>query len=589
MTSPQTYGEAIGQLIRARRELAGWSMLDLALEAFEDETKVRRINDLENGYVARPQAKTLGPIFETLNITEEDVLRYKSMPTIAAQTRDELGLSNEITEKLASIFELDKPDASTEELFSFLEDQARDLKRLRERVKRIQSFEVGQSNALEAAQMAIDEARFVEADEILAACEEIQQSERTLVHVGQQADIRAARGSAAQLSGKIETAAAHFRKAASYLDPFDTLTAHHRRFEYAEKMFSFGERYGKGAEIGAVQILDSGNIENLIGLDSDFGANYTYLLAKSLEIHGRRSGTEEGTAFLKRSVGEFDKCLRYFQNRKRNPKWTDAQNSMGIALWKLGERSRGKEGLRYFFRSTLAHRRALRFAGTGDDALQRAKVFGNLGLVLWAWGERAKQPLANRLLSASIESHRESLELRNRNAFPLEWAKAKNNLGLALQAKGERDRSAVGENYLREATLHFEDALLIRTFEDQPFAWAITQNNIGLSKRALGERLPDEAGASLIQDAIGHFNAATNYHGRSDFPYDWAICQENLAEGYLALSKKLSGHERGQALTKGLCSIEHALSEYDPISMAYDHGTASKLKKQIIAALRNQG
>ena len=74
----ETFGVAIGRLVLERRTAAGMTQLELALEAFEDDTKVRRIVELENGQVKRPQAKTLGPLYETLNISDTEVASLKA-------------------------------------------------------------------------------------------------------------------------------------------------------------------------------------------------------------------------------------------------------------------------------------------------------------------------------------------------------------------------------------------------------------------------------------------------------------------------------------------------------------------------------
>ena len=69
----RTFGQAFGELIRTRRGQEGLTQKDLAIRAFDDESKVRRINDLETGAVNRPHAKTVDALVVALNIREEEL------------------------------------------------------------------------------------------------------------------------------------------------------------------------------------------------------------------------------------------------------------------------------------------------------------------------------------------------------------------------------------------------------------------------------------------------------------------------------------------------------------------------------------
>ena len=85
---PKTYGQLIGELIFQRRTAARMTQLELALEAFEDETKVRRIVEIERGQVARPHSGTIGPLCETLNITPEEIKWCRTGELLAEAKED---------------------------------------------------------------------------------------------------------------------------------------------------------------------------------------------------------------------------------------------------------------------------------------------------------------------------------------------------------------------------------------------------------------------------------------------------------------------------------------------------------------------
>jgi ribosome-binding protein aMBF1 (putative translation factor) len=64
----RTFGQAFGELVRTKRGQEGLTQKELAIQAFDDESKVRRINDLETGAVNRPHAKTVDALVVALAI-----------------------------------------------------------------------------------------------------------------------------------------------------------------------------------------------------------------------------------------------------------------------------------------------------------------------------------------------------------------------------------------------------------------------------------------------------------------------------------------------------------------------------------------
>jgi len=67
------FGVLLGRLILREREARGWIQRDLAMRAFNDPDKVRRISELENGKVASPRAKNFQPFCEALGITSDQI------------------------------------------------------------------------------------------------------------------------------------------------------------------------------------------------------------------------------------------------------------------------------------------------------------------------------------------------------------------------------------------------------------------------------------------------------------------------------------------------------------------------------------
>lgn len=70
-----SFGKAFGQLIKKLRAEEGLTQEQLARLAFGDEGRKTRISELENGKVAKPQAKTVDLLVVALNIPQEKIDR----------------------------------------------------------------------------------------------------------------------------------------------------------------------------------------------------------------------------------------------------------------------------------------------------------------------------------------------------------------------------------------------------------------------------------------------------------------------------------------------------------------------------------
>lgn len=216
-----TFGQAFGRLIRAKRAQEGWTQRQLAIQAFDDEGKTRRIVDIEKGSVRRPHASTVDALVVALAITKDELDKCETGATPAQEDEDAIGLSRQLMENLALRFEHDNPDASDKALFEFLKQKAAELKALRLRLQTLDSQSAKIRDKITAANAALDGGEFAEADQLLAEAEDIQYEQRTLKEIQAQSTIRTARAEAALLDGQPDTAASHYKKAADYFRPFD--------------------------------------------------------------------------------------------------------------------------------------------------------------------------------------------------------------------------------------------------------------------------------------------------------------------------------------------------------------------------------
>ncbi len=156
------------------------------------------------------------------------------------------------------------------------------------------------------------------------------------------------------------------------------------------------------------------------------------------------------------------------------------------------------------------------YARDGD---KRGMAQNNLGNALWKLGERES---GTARLEEAVAAYRSALEERTRERVPLDWAATQNNLGNPLWKLGERES---GTARLEEAVAAYRSALEERTRERVPLDWAATQNNLGNALRTLGER---ESGTARLEEAVAVYRAALEEWTRERVPLNWAATQNNL-------------------------------------------------------------
>jgi tetratricopeptide (TPR) repeat protein len=226
---------------------------------------------------------------------------------------------------------------------------------------------------------------------------------------------------------------------------------------------------------------------------------------------------------------------------KRPPlEWPGVQNSLGIALFTLGQRESGTARLE---EAIAVHREVLREPIRESVPLEWAMAQSGLANALQVIGTRES---GTTKLEQAVAAYREALKERTRERAPLQWATTQNNLGSALASLGEREN---GTAKLEEALAAFREALKEYTRERAPLDWAMVQNNLGTVLLAL--RRTDEA--------VAAFREALKERTRERVPLQWAATQSNLGN---ALGT-LGGRENGTAkLEEAVAAYREALKEY---------------------------
>lgn len=248
--------------------------------------------------------------------------------------------------------------------------------------------------------------------------------------------------------------------------------------------------------------------------------------------------------------------------------WAAEQNSLGYALWKLGERDistvRLKEAL-VAFRAALEERTRTRIPRDW------AETQNNLGNVLTALGRREN---GTARLEEAVAAYRAALEEQVRGRFPDVWAETQNNLGNALIVLGQRENSV---SSLDEAVAAFRAALEERPRADAPRDWAESQNGLGNALTALGQR---EGSTARLGEAIAAFHAALEEHGRAT--YERAETQSDLGSALMVLWEREEG---ALQLEEAIATLRAALAEWDYIAVLRERDSARPPHPQLLAMI----
>jgi transcriptional regulator with XRE-family HTH domain len=552
----KTFGESFGELIREKRGQEQLTQEELAIRAFDDESKVRRIIDLENGSVKRPHVKTVDPLVAYFGITREELSACKQHGLFSQTEQARIGLSRALMENLALRFEHDDPDAPDEELFAFLQSKAEELKRLKQRLSKLEEGTASLSNQIKAANNAIEVGRFEEADEILAAAEEIQQEERTLKEIRVQSEIRFARGDAALLSGNSDGAASHYVKAAAYFTNFDQEEAAKRLGQAAGQIYEIERRSPKPNLKNAIDLA-----ERAIGVTptAQKAANWAlrkYQLALLQQTEGRMGGADASKFFdqaianakealaysgsdfetadrvycmivLGNSYGargdlsdkdksdNIDAAIKIFEDILENPKYTELTLARGIIYNNLSiaYRRKGTRGVRekkqFIKKERQALFRAIELSGLEGNIEVWSNAQANLGYSLAEQADITAEPhQAAFLRTQAMAAFQASLETYPDSAFSLPAAETALALGRVQLDLARSSTPSLKEAYLARSIESNEAATRILGKENYLQKWSQAQFCIGLAFFLHAEISEHDAAVEDLQRATSYFDAA---------------------------------------------------------------------------------
>jgi transcriptional regulator with XRE-family HTH domain len=530
----------LGALLAKCRRKKKLTQETVAEDVFGSATRKGDIARLEGGRIAKPQPNTVQRLAEYYKIEAEvDALYDARSQRVLASIRAKKetlgkaietpsGLGRDELEELAKLFEISDLDAlSDSDLTRLLTAKAEEYRALKRDIAAISEKTQNLHNMKAAASDAAERLDFAEVELLLKLVHATE-----LEEAAQTAQLRA---SNALMRGRADHAYTLLSAAADSFAAINPLAPARMRLNFEDILYAHGLRYGGDGLHLAAQM----NQTAIAGLDE----------TTHPDLYAR------------------------------------AQNNLAIALQEQGSRTDGAKGAALLAQSVTAYQNALRVRTEADHPVQWAMTQNNLATALQEQGSRTDGAKGAALLAQSVTAYQNALRVYTEADHPVQWATTQNNLAAALQEQGIRTDGAKGTALLAQSVTAYQNALRVRTEADHPVQWATTQNNLANALANQGIRTDGPKGAALLAQAVTAYHNALRIRTEDHHPVQWAETQGNLAILHLQRSKHSSCADPRAALQTALTHVDNALRIFDPVHMPYDHGTATTLRAEILAAL----
>jgi len=462
------FGLLFGRLVREKRGIEGLSQDALAEKS--GLTKAR-ISDIETGKIANPQARTVDALCVALDISREERATCYAAPVPSLPPR--------LLEKLARRFGHDMPDATEEDLETFLMAKAEEFREMRERLERMAETEGRISELINAANAALGEGDFGTTDDLLKEAEAVQLQSSTIVALKKQAQLRIERGNAALVNGDVAAAAGHFEQSSRYFSGVDPALEADNRHDCAMLLRYYGFRY------------------------------------KSHEaLYAARSALQQNLSACQKEID--------------TERWCQTKDALGGVSFRLCQFDIPENATSHLA-DAKGHYEDVR-ALCSEEFLPNIFAIASVHLAsVYSAGDLAKtdeEYEKNLQLALSLELS--ALRFISKSKDPRSWGVLQHNLGCSYirlsNARSEEAKSAADiENAIRHLELSFE----VRNPEDSLQYWVA-------SCRSLGEALLNMS--TYAKDATEYVRRASQVlHGAaarisaSEHPHQWAEIQEQLA------------------------------------------------------------
>lgn len=564
----KTFGEAFGQLIREKRGQENLTQKELAIRAFNDESKVRRINDLENGAIKRPHVKTIDPLVVYFNITKEEIENCRKGGLFTEEEQSSIGLNRQLIENLALRFEHGNPDAPDSELFSYLKDKADEFKRLKMRLENLEAVSSSLHNQIASAKAALEAGQFSEADTILAAAEEFQQEARTLREIRAQSQIRFARGDAALFSGEGNIAAEHYTKAADYFSAFNKQESASVLTEGAGQIYEYERRtlnpnFQRAIEMAtsALKLLSRESNRKLWVL-----TKYRLGLLQQVQARATRS-----RILLENAIKTSEEALTYADNTIDDFDYASIVVLRGNCYLARGQQIEDSGWEKYIDTAITVFEMAIQDARISDPE-QRCYLFNSIFAAYSEKSIRAKEGGDNNQLSTkAMKALLRAIELSAQTGQLDVWGNCQFNLGseLAARARSKQAEDMEFASFLRIQAIAAFNASL------EAYPQTLLTPQIARTQLALGNALLDQARscAKTLREvylirSIGAFQVGSAVYAEDSV--EWSYAQFSIGLAFF-LHAEVSGREMAiDDLTRALEFFDVALPGYKSPELEHD-------------------
>ena len=519
----QSFGAALGALIKQKRTILGLTQLQLSEDAYQSPSKVRRISELESGTVANPHPKTIDPLIVALKISDEELTQCMRASDFQpdADLEDAYRNASNLINALLYQFEHDNPDASFGEVDSFLKAKARDWRELRDRIQTLEGAETELTRLKDNATAALEQGDFGAADGYLEQAEALRQTERTLSEIRKLAAIRIARGDVKLLSGDRLGAFDAYVGAAGFFGAFDMDELIHTLDVLANRIYEAGRRSLDSHFQVASDLLDKATEARLDQGNEQSAAQFKYKAALITRNQALKESRDKASDLIDRAIRLNREAKAVLVHGEDAFFATTTQINLGNCLMDKGKQLGGEAGVIYFDEAIALFEKVLAQKGIEQDFPELAcHASNNLGTAHLAKSENNDLEALN----AALESFRRATALSAQANQPDIWAAAHVNTGNVLASLSD-----LNENYCA--------AIEVYPLSFFPYQYGHTQYGLATILQAHAMALQNELTELYLLRAIGSYEEALKVFSEDSDPLMWARIQTYLGTIYAAHSE----------------------------------------------------
>jgi transcriptional regulator with XRE-family HTH domain len=516
--SGQSFGVALGHLIRRKRRVQGLTQVQLAEDAYGTSAKTRRISEIESGQVAAPHPKTIDPIIVALGISPEEIDECAKGVTAGPDANLDRAFreARNLIDAIAAQFELSRPNATLAELEDFLREKAREWAALRDRLGEIEATTEELSGLISQAQAALDSAEFNRVDDFLAEAEELQQRTSTLVSVRKQVEIRLMRADSQLFAGNSDSASAHYIHASNMLRPFAPREAYEIVESAAHGVYETSRRSFRPAyEVAAQLLLHSLGFDEIAITDDERGKchyrlSLVYRNASAAKNHAPTDLSDEALSHAEKAVSLIPDTERF--------DWAAAQTALANCLHDRGLRKMSADDLD---RASQVMEETIPVL-VDDERLIRAHANNTLGAIFLARAKCSEEKGASgaRDIERALHAFQAAVDDSEASFAVDAWSAAKGNVGECLSKLADEPSLEPGQaSFLRIRSIA-SYASATEAFTENAITLQIASLHLGLAKAILSyaKSLPDPFAEPYLRRALGSLNIAALAFDKQNHP-----------------------------------------------------------------------